>query len=482
MGYNDRANEYMFNQLYLITERVTKVENGCGVDVGGRVDLLYGEDRRTRPRGLDSKWNSGRFYGLSMPQAYFDLAINQWVFRGGHFLAPCGYESVMAPENFFYSHSLSFIYAMPTTLSGGEALYKINDQWSANFGLDTGWNDWNDPTNRVNYFGGFNWTSKDQKTTFAFESFLGNTDAYNPAATRFMYCAVLTQKLGEKWHFALENDVGYDNGAIAGGNGTFSHGEWASLIPYFIYDINACWSWGLRYEWLCDNNGAVVERIGPPTAGPYAGRFNDLTIGLNWKPHQSKNVLLRTELRYDWADDSLPVGQRPFDAGAEERSVPLGDRPDCEVLGLFSTDRTGISIPHRPFLASRHEAAQQHAAVIQQHERSGHEQQAVGVAHRQQEHRQHENRQHGDAPRRDVLLDRHDAHALQKQHDQRQLETDAEGQRQQQDESQPLADAQIGIDPQHAVKAQEKPEHWAKHAEERQGGPGEKQPQAERKK
>ena len=36
---------------------------------------------------------------------------------------------------------------------------------------------------------------------------------------------------------------------------------------------------------------------------------------MNWKPHQSKNVLVRSELRYDWATDSLAAGQRPFDAG-----------------------------------------------------------------------------------------------------------------------------------------------------------------------
>ncbi len=37
VGYNDRSNELGMNQLYLIMERATKTD-GCGIDVGGRVD------------------------------------------------------------------------------------------------------------------------------------------------------------------------------------------------------------------------------------------------------------------------------------------------------------------------------------------------------------------------------------------------------------------------------------------------------------
>ena len=63
------------NQFYLIAERVTKVENDCGVDYGYRADLMYGTDaassRRPRASQWDSGWNNGnRFYGLAMPQLY----------------------------------------------------------------------------------------------------------------------------------------------------------------------------------------------------------------------------------------------------------------------------------------------------------------------------------------------------------------------------------------------------------------------------
>ena len=316
VAYNDRSNEFEFNQLYLIMERVTKTD-GCGVDIGGRVDLLYGTDRRFPVAyGLDSEWNLGhRFYGLDMPQAYGDLAINDLVLRGGHFLAPCGYESVMAVENFFYSHSYGFLYGQPTTLTGGSAIYKVNDQVSVNVGLDTGWNDFTDPNNKVNYFGGFNWASQDQKTTIAFETFIGNTDPTPGVADcRTHYCFVLTQKIGEKWRYAFENNYGYDN------NNPYklgTHGDWLSLANYLFYDWNECWTFGIRYEWFDDDDGTVVQQVGPPTAGPIPAHYSELAVGLNWKPCQSKNLLVRTEIREDWAADSAPVGARPFDAGAK---------------------------------------------------------------------------------------------------------------------------------------------------------------------
>jgi hypothetical protein len=322
VGYNDRANEYELNQLYLITERLTKTD-GCGIDVGGRVDLLYGTDRRyVTAYELDSEWNLGeRFYGLAMPQAYGDIAVNDLVIRAGHFLAPVGYESVMAPENFFYSHSYSFLYGQPTTVSGGELIYKVNDKISVNTGINTGWNDWLSPNGKINYFGGFNWTSKDGTSTLAFQTFMGNTNPERGVDSDRFHCfLVFTQQLGKKWKYALENNLGYDTNPF----GTGVHGDWLGFANYLIYEINDCWSFGMRYEWFMDDDGTVVTRVGPPAAGPYPAHFNEFSWGFDYKPHKSKNLLVRTELRYDWAGDSLPVGQRPFDDGRRNDQVLWG--------------------------------------------------------------------------------------------------------------------------------------------------------------
>jgi hypothetical protein len=296
VGYNDRSNEYQLNQLYLIMERVTKTDESNPLDVGGRVDLLYGTDRRyVVATGLDTEWGN-RFYGLALPQMYADVAINNLVLRGGHFLAPCGYESVMSPENFFRSHTYSFLYGQPTTLSGGMAIYKINDQWSANAGLDTGWNDWIDPSNKINYMGGFNWTSKDKNRTLAWEMFIGDQLA-GIDSNRTHSCLVFTQKLGEKWQYAVENNIGYEENANALPGGGRTHGDWFGLSNYLIYTVNDKWSWGIRYEWFNDDDGTVVAEVGPPPTSPVPSHYTDLSGGLNYKPN--KNIIVRSEIRYD---------------------------------------------------------------------------------------------------------------------------------------------------------------------------------------
>ena len=79
--FNDRTDGQL-NQFYLVLENAATTGECCW-DCGFRIDLLYGTDHRfTMARGLEvnddfsDKWNSERFYGLAMPQAYVDLAYN----------------------------------------------------------------------------------------------------------------------------------------------------------------------------------------------------------------------------------------------------------------------------------------------------------------------------------------------------------------------------------------------------------------------
>lgn len=327
VGYNDRSNEYMLNQLYLIGERVTKTD-GCGWDLGGRVDLLYGEDWRfPQSFGLDNEWNkSERFYGLSMPQFYGDIAVNNLILRGGHFLAPCGYESVMAPSNFFYSHSYEFLYGQPTTVSGGQMIYKLNDCWSFNGGIDTGWNDWELKNDKMGYFFGANWTGPDQKSTLALEFFIGN-EQLTGESTRTHYCLVYTRKLTDKLTYAFEHNLGYETNAVTATGR--DDAEWLGFANYLTYDLNDCWSVGARYEIFSDDDGTLVNGLGYPHGigfGAIPAVWNDLSLGVNYKPN--KNVLVRSEVRWDWID------ARGTPAPA---TLPFDDRNDSQQF-LWGTD------------------------------------------------------------------------------------------------------------------------------------------------
>ena len=334
-GYNDLANQGVLDQLYLIAERVTKVEKDCGTDYGYRVNLMYGTDAHfvstTPGTQWDSGWNGGSpYYGLAMPQLYGDYAVNKLLLRGGHFYAPCGYENPMPTENFFYSHTYGFLYGMPTTLTGGMATYKVwdeekCDQLTVNAGLDTGWNNFESPNGTVNYLFGFNWTSADTKITVGSEWFIGNTELAGFSGTRVECCTDINVTLGKKWHYILENTVAHDSNLNGAGPAS-----WTGWTNYLLYDINDCWGFGFRYEYFEDLDAGAVPAVGlgvDPLTGvavPVLGsKYNDLTLGLNWKPN--KNVTVRTEVRWDWAGNTGLGGRKPYDDGGSDSQFLWGN-------------------------------------------------------------------------------------------------------------------------------------------------------------
>lgn len=326
--FNDRSGEYQMNQLYLFAERVTTTR-GCGVDVGGRVDLLYGTDRRfTLSNGLDDDWgDSERFYGLSMPQLYLDVAYNDLTLRMGHFYTIVGYEGVAAPDNFFYSHAYAMQYGEPFTHTGLLGILNLNDCWSIKAGLHRGWDRWEDNNDQLGFLGSANWTSADRRTAVVFAVSSSNED---PAGkhNRFLYSLLLARRITRRLRYVLQHDLGYEDNGGRGGQDA----EWYGINNHLYYDINRCWTIGFRYEWFNDDDGVRVHAENAAGGPPHgielegvAGHWHELTLGLNWKPN--RNLLLRTECRWDWMS--------PHDSAA--RGGPFNDSGDRHQL-LLGTD------------------------------------------------------------------------------------------------------------------------------------------------
>jgi len=314
--FNDRADEYQMNQLYVFAERVAD-PCGRGFDVGGRVDLLYGTDHRfTVSGGLEDDWNLGeRFYGLALPQAYLDVAVGDLTVRMGHFYTILGYETVTAPDNFFYSHAYTKQYGEPFTHTGLLGIYDLNDCWSFQAGFHRGWDQWEDNNNQLGFLGGVSWTDPCERTSVAFALTTSNEDDAGQN-NRFAYSLVLTRQLTKRLKYVLQHDLGHEDDAL-----TFigvQDAEWYGLNNYLLYELNPCWSFGVRYEWFADDDGA---RVGTPpqlarptdrfTGNSVPGHWQEVTVGLNYKPND--NVTLRSECRWDWVDPHSPlVADGPF--------------------------------------------------------------------------------------------------------------------------------------------------------------------------
>lgn len=312
----DRTDEWNLGQLYLLAERETHTD-GCGFDLGGRVDLLYGTDSRfVTAHGLDDSWIGGqRFYSLAMPQLYVDLALDDWVLRVGHFYSNLDYEVVPAVDNFFHSHTYAFQYGEPITLTGLTARRQLTDRLSVMAGLDQGWDRWTDNNDKLGFVGGLAWKNEESGTSVALGLTAGNEQAAQ-ASSRTMYSIVFQQQLSRRWRYVFEHQGGQESNALVR-NGNLVAADWCGVTNYLLFDVDSQWSFGLRYEWFADNDGTRVRGYGYPHGvafqpiPPFRAAWNDVAIGMNYRPH--RNILLRCETRWDWADPFGASTAYPFD-------------------------------------------------------------------------------------------------------------------------------------------------------------------------
>jgi hypothetical protein len=320
---NDRDGEFQLNQAYLVLEKLAD-NQGCGLAIGGRIDLLYGTDSRlATSRGLETDrnfndhWNGGRFYGLALPQAYVDVALDDWNVRLGHFYTILGYELTQSTENFFYSHTYSMYYGEPSSHTGMLVSKPIGCGVELMGGFHRGWDNWEDypGANQLDFLEGVTWKSDDGRTSIAVAGTQGKeSDALGGFAPRSLYSVVVKHQLTDQLSYVFQHDGGRQSRGVRGGANTARPARWNSVNQLLIYQINCCWSTAFRLEAFDDDGGVRVRGLGDgnQSNGSYDGVFWQATWGVNWKPNA--NVTLRPEIRYDWFNGVQ--GVNPFDGGA----------------------------------------------------------------------------------------------------------------------------------------------------------------------
>ena len=325
--FGDRSGSVQLNQAYFYLERPVD-QQGEHWDVGWRADVLFGTDAVfTQAHGGESgHWDqrlvgdNARFYQMAIPQAYLELVAPMGTglrVKAGHFYTILGNETVMAPDNFFYSHTYMMQYGEPFTQTGLLASYAPWDSLSISAGAVTGsltggWDGAFDTSlDEWGFLGGFTWSG--DGTSFSANATHGSqTDKHGDWS---LYSLVLHHDLANELHFTLQHDYGWAANAVQDETAT-----WYGLAPYLSYDVAEDLAFGVRGEWFRDDEGFRVmsrSRIAAhPAAGGRAGllsissvgahgdlagnTYYALTAGLNWKPRSW--VIVRPGVRYDWVD------------------------------------------------------------------------------------------------------------------------------------------------------------------------------------
>jgi len=325
----DRSNEVMMNQFYLVAE---KELSSCCWGLGGRVDVMYGEDfflaesigMEKRQNG-SSHWN-GEYYGLAIPQAYISAGSRDLNIQMGHFYSVVGYEGVMAPANFFYSKAYSYQFAGPFTHWGAQVNWTPSDAWELSVGVHNGW----DALDRTNDRAGmiakvkYNFCRPGTWTSFALTT---GDEANNPASlggvtnditNRTRYSWIVNVPFRCDWEYVFHHWFGRQEDGAPGR----MVADWYGIDQYLHYTINDCWKVGARFEWFRDVDGTRVGLNRPrnPNNPPLAGDYYSFTFGVNWMP--TENLTIRPEVRADWFDGA--AGTFPYDDGNDDSQVMFG--------------------------------------------------------------------------------------------------------------------------------------------------------------
>ncbi|WP_052808374.1 porin [Methyloterricola oryzae] len=314
VGLNDRDSEPQVNQIYLYIERQVD-KQGSSWDFGGRFDFLYGTDAFIAQS--TDEWDqrlitdgTSRFYQIALPQLYAEIFApvgNGLTIKAGHFYGLTNIESVMSPNNFFYSRSNSFTWDGPFTHTGVLLSYPLNDNFTITGGGVMGWNNVNQDMSNWNFLGKFGWTSDDKKIGSSFAIVTGDKSSNQDNLTR--YTLTYEHEFIDHLHYTLQHTYGVQqNDPTRNGKDT----KWYGIQNYLFYDIDEHFAVGVRGEWNRDQDGVRYRLNDRPGSIPVGigASYYEVTAGVNWKP--LKWIAVRPEVRYDWSDkaDAFDAGKR----------------------------------------------------------------------------------------------------------------------------------------------------------------------------
>jgi hypothetical protein len=359
----DRSNEYMLNEVWTYVGKAA-TNDGEGLALGYRLDLLYGESARlTTSSGLEDKINKSQsFYGLAIPNAYIDVAYNDLKMKVGHWISPVGYYTVGTYMNFFNTIPYTYQWGEPFTHTGVLPAYQATDNLVIGTGFTKGWDNTGNFNPHMGYIGTATLSNiLKEGDSFAYVqmfseepngSYSGNQPSANAAyaggkpnfSGRYFQTCVYSAPLSEKWTYVAQSDFGYQNGATTATGNTKA--RWYGLNQYLYYKVSDKLAWGFNFEWFRDEEGFRVGGFlpnyandtnggttntrgwgsngGGAFAGGFAGNFQQITFGPRWNPY--KNLVIRPNARFDWyngANGTVSNGTtqylHPYDSGTRNQ-------------------------------------------------------------------------------------------------------------------------------------------------------------------
>jgi hypothetical protein len=143
-AYLYTPNTFQLDQAVIYLDRFPDTVQKDHVDWGLRLSAIYGENYRyTTAYGLDSGQllNDNRVNGYDFPMFWGELFIPQvydgLMLRLGRFISLPDIEAQLAPNNYMYTHSMTYTFDNYTN-TGLQSTLALNKNWMVQLGLTVG--------------------------------------------------------------------------------------------------------------------------------------------------------------------------------------------------------------------------------------------------------------------------------------------------------------------------------------------------------
>jgi len=267
--------------------------------VGFRIDLDYGPTtdfvHSVEPNNTNIPGTTGLETFKNIQQAYVSWTAP--IGKGltidfGKFVTHMGSEVIESKDNWNYSRSFLFSWAIPYYHAGVRASYPVSDKLTVNDYLYNGWNNVTDTNNAKTF--GYSIVLNPMAGLTIVQNWIGGAEGTSGANWRHVWDTIVTYAPTDKLAFMLD----YDYGTEKSNTGVLDP-RWTGIAGYVRFAPNDWLAFIPRVEWYRDNGGFTTGAVSGLAPGASQTLY-EVTWTNEFKIH--KNLLTRVELRRDMSD------------------------------------------------------------------------------------------------------------------------------------------------------------------------------------
>ncbi|MGO9970924.1 MAG: porin [Bryobacteraceae bacterium] len=274
--------------------------------VGFHLDVGFGQDFDIIHAGNRDP-NAWKYF----MQAYVSLKPKSWhgvELDAGEFVTSAGAEVIQTNQNFNYSRSLLFAYAIPYSHTGLRLQFPVGSHFTGSVQVVNGWNNV-EPINSGKTYG-FSGAYAWKKVTWTNTDYVGPEHPGTTKGWRNIYDSTVAVNQTDNFTWYLNVDYGHDKSVGPGAS------TWAGVAGAARYAIGKNYAIASRLEFFDDHNGFTTGT---------AQTVKEFTLTGEYKI--SGWLMTRAEFRTDWSD-------QPF---FEKNNQPNGAKTQTTaLLGLIA--------------------------------------------------------------------------------------------------------------------------------------------------